>query len=334
VSRSITSRLCFVALLLACGAAQAQWRADKPIRIIVPWAVGGSTDGMVRVTAMEMERALGHPVVVVNQPGSSGAIGTQNALDAPRDGYTFSAGAVKDLGSYKLLGMVDTTLPDWHLYLTVRHVSVVSVNAKLPYRNMEDLLAAMRARPGEIRVATAGVNSSGHSAMQSVARAANVQVHQSIYDGGPTAALAVVAGEAEVTTQLAADQIRYIKAGRLRPLAVVSDKPLMLEGYGKVDSVATAIPGFTDPPNYFGIFVPRGLPPAMVAALDKLWAEKIATSRDLQEYARTNGAYFDPSYGDVAVEKSMPAVRAYAWAHYGAGRARISPAALGISPPQ
>ena len=322
-----------LALLCLCGAAQAQWRADKPIRIIVPWTVGGATDKMVRVTAVELEKALGQPVSIVNQPGSSGAIGTQNVLDAPHDGYTFSAGAVKDLGNYKLLGLVDTTLQDWRLYLTVQHVSLVSVDAKLPYRSMEQLLAAMRSRPGEIRVAVSGVNSSGHAAMQSISRAANVQVHQTIYDGGPPAALAVVAGEAEVTTQLAADQIAYIRAGRLRPLAVVSQKPMFLEGYGKIESIAVAIPGFKDPPNYFGIFVPRGVPPAMLAALDEVWAKKIAKSLDLQEYARTHGAFFDPAYGERAVDKSMPAVRSYAWDHYGAGRARMSPAILGISQP-
>lgn len=333
MARFMKSGLRFIVLLLVCGAAEAQWRADKPIRIIVPWTAGGSTDQMARVTALELENALGQPVTVINQPGSSGAIGTQNVLDAPHDGYTFSAGAVKDLGCYKLLGMVDTTLQDWHLYLTVRNVSLVSVNINSPYRNIDELLAAMRSRPGEIRVAMSGVNSSGHAAMQSIARSANVQVQQMMYDGGPPAALAVVAGEADVTTQLAAEQIAYIKAGRLRPLAVVSEKPLVIEGYGKVESLARSLPGFTDPPNYFGIFVPRGLPPAMVAALDGAWTKKIANSRHLQEYARTHGAYFEPAYGDEAVDKSMPAVRAYAWAHYAAGRARMSPAQLGIAQP-
>lgn len=331
--RRVSKRVVFCLLLSLCAPASAQWKVDRPIRIIVPWAAGGSTDQVTRVTAVELEKALGQPVTVINQPGASGAIGTQNVLNAPHDGYTFAAGAVKDLGSYKLLGMADTTINDWRLYLNVAHVSVVSVKADLPYRSMEELLAALRARPGEIRVATAGVNSSGHAAMQAIARAAKVEMKQLTYDGGRPAVLAVLTGEADITTQLAAEQVNYIKAGRLRPLAVVSDMPLQLAGYGRIEPVSKAIPGFKDPANYFGIFVPRDIPPAMLKALDRVWAEKIVHSRDLQDYAQGHGARFDPLYGEKAVEESMPALRAYSWAQHAAGRTKMSPAAIGILPP-
>src|SRR5262245_48226217 len=82
------------------GAAMAQWKPDKPITIIVPWAAGGSTDQVTRITAAEIEKALGQKVVVVNQPGASGSIGTRNALQAAPDGYTWTAGAAKDIGTY------------------------------------------------------------------------------------------------------------------------------------------------------------------------------------------------------------------------------------------
>ena len=146
-------------LLLAAGAAQAQnWQASKPITIIVPWAAGGSTDQVTRVTAAEIEKALNQKVVILNQPGASGSVGTKNAMEAPKDGYTWAAGAAKDLGTYKVLGMVDTSVKDWHLYLNVAHIAVVGVNADAPYKTMADLLAAMKAKPGSVPVATAGVN--------------------------------------------------------------------------------------------------------------------------------------------------------------------------------
>ena len=334
---TFAQRACLGLLLLFCfhsAPALAQWKADKPIRIIVPWSAGGSTDQTTRVLAAELEKALGQPITVLNQPGASGSIGTQNVLDAPRDGYTFAAGAAKDLGVYKLLGMLDTRIQDWHLYLAVAHVAVVSVNAKLPYRNMGELLKAMRARPGEFHVATAGINSSGHSAMQAIARIAQVQVQQLSYDGGRTAVLATVAGDADVTTQLAADQISYFKAGSLRPLAVVSQFPLQIEGYGQIEPLAKTLSGFSDPPNYFGLFIPKGVPPRMIAALDRVWDEKIARSKDLQDYATKHGAMFAPSRGDMALAQAMPAVRAYAWAQHAAGRTKMSPASLGIPEPQ
>jgi tripartite-type tricarboxylate transporter receptor subunit TctC len=97
------------ARLVAAGAAHAQWQPSKPITIIVPWAAGGSTDQVTRVTAAELEKALNQKIVILNQPGASGSVGTKNAMEAPKDGYTWTAGAAKDLGTYKVLGMVDTS---------------------------------------------------------------------------------------------------------------------------------------------------------------------------------------------------------------------------------
>jgi tripartite-type tricarboxylate transporter receptor subunit TctC len=109
--------------------AWAQW-PDHPNRIIVPWPAGGSTDQVTRIAAAELEKALGQKIEVLNQPGASGSIGVQNVLDAPRDGYTWAAGAAKDLGAYRVLGLVNTNIRDWHLYLLVANVPVLSVNEK------------------------------------------------------------------------------------------------------------------------------------------------------------------------------------------------------------
>src|SRR5947209_18006429 len=99
--------------LALCGAAQAQWKPTRPINLIVPWAAGGSTDQVTRVTAGELEKALGQTIVIINQPGGSGAIGTKSALDAAKDGYTWTAGAAQDLGTYQTPGSVNTKITDW-----------------------------------------------------------------------------------------------------------------------------------------------------------------------------------------------------------------------------
>ena len=77
-----------IAAFALAGPAAAQWKPSKPINIIVPWAAGGATDQVTRVAAGELEEALGAKIVVINQPGAAGSIGTMNALNAPRDGYT------------------------------------------------------------------------------------------------------------------------------------------------------------------------------------------------------------------------------------------------------
>src|SRR5687768_158916 len=106
-------------------AQQYPWKPEKPITVIVPWSAGGSTDQVTRITAAELEKALGQKIVVVNQPGASGSIGTRNAMQAPADGYTWTAGAAKDLGTYIVSGLLDTKVGDWRLYLSVINVSVL-----------------------------------------------------------------------------------------------------------------------------------------------------------------------------------------------------------------
>jgi tripartite-type tricarboxylate transporter receptor subunit TctC len=295
------------ALSLACASlAHAQWQPNKPITIIVPWAAGGSTDQVTRVTAAELEKLLNQKVVILNQPGASGSVGTKNAMEAPKDGYTWAAGAAKDLGTYKVLGMVDTSASDWNMYFNVAHIAVVGVNADAPFQTMKDLLDAMKAKPGAISVATAGVNSSGHAAIEAIARATGTSYKHVTYDG---------------------------RSKKIRPLAVVGDKPLEIEGFGTVPPLSQFIPGFKDPVNYFGIFVPKGVPAEVTATLDKLWAGPMGNNAELRKYAQNRGAMYAPMAGEAARAAAFPAIQAYAWTQHAAGKAKVSPDTVGIPKP-
>jgi tripartite-type tricarboxylate transporter receptor subunit TctC len=321
------------AALLVAQPASAQWKPNKPITIIVPWAAGGSTDQVTRVTAAEIEKALNQKVVILNQPGASGSVGTKNALEAAKDGYTWAAGAAKDLGTYKVMGMLETSARDWNIYTNVAHIAVVGVNADAPYKTMKDLLDAMKARPNAIPVATAGVNSSGHAAIEALTRAAGVTYKHVTYDGGNPAVVATVAGETQVTTQLAAEQTDMIRAKKIRPLAVVGDKPLDIEGFGTVPPLSQFIPGFRDPINYFGIFVPKGVPAEVTQTLDRIWSTQMANSDALKKYAQGRGALFAPMAGEDAQKAVFPAIQAYAWTQQAAGKAKVSPDTVGIPKP-
>jgi tripartite-type tricarboxylate transporter receptor subunit TctC len=324
------------ALAWVCGPstqAEAQWKPDKPITIIVPWAAGGSTDQVTRLAAVEIEKALNQKVVIVNQGGASGSIGTKNALAAPRDGYTWTAGAAKDLGTYVVSGLLDTKIADWRLYLSVINVSVLGVNPQLPYKSANDLIAAMKAKPGQISVATAGVNSSGHAAIEAFTRAIGLKYKHVTYDGGNPAVIAVVSGEAEVTTQLAVEQANMIRAKRLNPLAVLSDRPLQLEGYGTVPPITKEVPSYRPDANYFGIFVPKDVPAPVLAELDRIWTQVIPKSEAMNKYAVTNGAVFAPVHGDAAVKAAMPAIQSTAWQLHDAGKSKVAPDTVGIAKP-
>ncbi len=328
-------RVALVACAVAAGpVAQAQnWKPTRPINLIVPWAAGGSTDQVTRVTAGELEKALGQTIVIVNQPGASGAIGTKSVLDATKDGYTWTAGAAQDLGTYETLGSVKTNLKGWNLFLTVANIQVIGVNPNTPYQNAKQLLDAMKAQPGKISVATAGVTSAGHNAMDLIAKATGVKYRDVSYDGGNPAVVAAVSGEADLTTQLAVEQADMIRGKRLRPLATVSDKPLELEGYGTIPPLSATVPGFSAPANYFGIFIPKGVPDEVVKTIEKLWADNIAKSDALKKYAASRGALFAPSYGDAAQKAVFPAVQANAWMLFENGKAKVSPDTVGIAKP-
>lgn len=312
--------------------AAAEWKPDRPINLIVPWGAGGSTDQVTRVTAPILAEALGVDVVVVNQPGASGAIGTQEVLNAPRDGYTWTANAIANNATYTVSGLLpDTDIDDWHIYLSVANVPVVSVPADSEFEDFGQLLEAFKTRGAQISVATAGVTSSGGTAIASLSGAAdNFDYNMITYDGGGPAAIATASGEAMVTTQLAVEQTELIRGGRLKALAVLSDQPLVLEGVDPIPPVTQWLPEKDLAPDYFGIFIPRGVPDEVIATMDRIWAEEVMNSEALQTYAETFGAVFAPSFGAEARANAMPVVILEACSSVTRGEAVNDPSTIGI----
>ncbi|MDP3176378.1 MAG: tripartite tricarboxylate transporter substrate binding protein [Spirochaetaceae bacterium] len=328
------SLLILLAIAVGGVSAQATWKPNKPITIIVPWGAGGSTDQITRICAGELEAALGTKVVIVNQPGASGSVGTKNALDAPRDGYTWTAGAAADLATYKVQGMLDTDIrKDWDIFLSVANVSVVGVNVATMYKTFDDLLNAMKKNPGKVTIATAGQSSAGHIGIEMIRKYTGIEYKHVTYDGGNPAVIACVSGETQATTQLAVEQANMIRGKALRPLAVMSDKALTLDGYGEIPPITGWIPDFKAGPNYFGIFIHKGVPQQVVDTVAKAWQDVVFNSQKIKDYAKANGAMFDPSYGQQAQDRAFAYYQPVAWLYYEAGKAKISPDTVGIPKP-
>ena len=157
------------------------------------------------------------------------------------------------------------------------------MNPGSPYQSLPQLLDAMKAKPGQVTVATAGNSSSGHFAIEAIAKAAGIKYRHVTYDGGNPAVVATVAGETEVTTQLAVEQIEMIKGKRLRPLAVVAEQPVAIDGFGNVPPITQWLKPFPQVTTAFGIFIPKGVPAEVVATMDKLWMERIGGSEKIRE---------------------------------------------------
>jgi tripartite-type tricarboxylate transporter receptor subunit TctC len=310
------------------------WRPERPVTIIVPWAAGGSTDQMARVVAAELESELGQRFVVVNQPGASGSIGTRNALEAARDGYTWAAGAAVDVGTYKVLGLLDTMLADWHLFFAVANVSVISVNPNTPFRDFGQLLEALKTRGQTIPVATAGLSSAGHNMMEMIRAAVpGLQYRHVTYEGGNPAVVATVAGETQAVSQLLVEMTEMIRGNRLRPLVALSDKPVPLSGFGEIPPITRWVPGMVAPVNYFGIWIPKGAPEPVVRSMTMAWERKIANSEALKKYAENRSAIFTPIHGEEAFNAAMRMVTRTAWLYHDAGKTKLSPDTVGIARP-
>jgi len=313
--------------------AQDEWKPTKPITCIVPWAAGGATDQITRLCAGELEEALGQKIVIINQPGASGSVGTKTVLDADRDGYTWASGAVGDLGTYKILGFLDTKVEDWHIYLNVANVMVISVHPDTPYQTFQDLLNDFKKRPGEITVSTAGMMSAGAIAMEGIKKVTGIDYEHVTYDGGNPAVIACVAGETIATAQLASEQADMIRAKKLRPLAVLAKQPLEITDYGIIEPITNWLPDFEPTPSYFGIFIPRGVPDEVISTINRLWREVIVDNQKIKQYAKDRGAIFVPYWGLEGLVRSFPVVQFYAWLYYEMGKAEKSPYDLGIAKP-
>ena len=114
---------------------------------------------------------------------------------------------------------------------------------------------------------------------------------------------------------------------------MVGDKSIEIEGYGTIPPLSQFIPGFKDPINYFGVFVPKAAPPEVAQTLNRIWATEMVKNEALKKYAQSRGAMFAPMAGEDAQKAVFPAVQSYAWTQQAAGKAKVSPDTVGIPKP-
>ncbi len=323
------------ALMIAAPlAAQAEWKPDKPIRIIVPWGAGGSTDQLVRALAADIQDALSNTVVVVNQPGGAGAVGTKATLDGDHDGYTWTSGASKDLGTYVVTGAIDTQLKDWELYLATVNYTVLAVNPDSKFQSVADIVAAMKDDAAAVTIATGGINSAGGASSEALKAAVGGDYKMITYDSGSAAVQAAVSHETEITTQLIAEQYEMLRAKKLKPLAAFTTDDVEIDGVGTIPSLKKDLPKVAVGPVHFGIWIPKDAPAEVIETMNKIWDEKIATSPRLKEYAASKGLTVLVMHGDKAYEAAFPVVQLTAWQIADGGKAKVSPDTIGIPRPE
>jgi tripartite-type tricarboxylate transporter receptor subunit TctC len=212
--------LCAAALLLSsvCGFAEAY--PSKGITLVVPWGAGGVTDVAARVFAPLFEKYMGVPVVILNRPGASGAIGTEYAYARPADGYTvlFSA---ETPASFRIMDVSKLSFHDFEPIMLLSHSEkIIAVAPESPYQTLADLVKDIRARPGKVRFSYSGAGASGHVQALLMMQKGDLDFSSTPFGGGNNALLAVLGGQVDFTSPNIGTVKDYIAAGKLRALAV------------------------------------------------------------------------------------------------------------------
>jgi tripartite-type tricarboxylate transporter receptor subunit TctC len=282
------SLLSLFALALA-PASHAAW-PERPIKLIVPAAPGGTTDITARLLSEKIGAELGTTVVVENRAGAAGIIGTQALIQSPPDGYTIGFGNIGPNGInyslYKKLPYKPTDFSPITLVISVPNVLVV--NSKSPYNNVKELVAAIKNDPkGNFTFASSGTGQSPHMSAEMFAQRTGTNLTHVPFKGMGPAVAALLGGQVTFAIDNLPSSIGFIRSGQFRALAVTGavrspqlpDVPTMAEA-GIKDMVVTA---------WFGFVAPAGTPPAIVDKIQQATKKVLATPDIQKRFAEMGG---------------------------------------------
>jgi len=196
----------------------------RPIELVVPWQAGGGADVIARAYAAAAGKHLPQPIVVVNKPGASGAVGLSDVIQAAPDGYRLAL-ATSELTFLKHLGLAKFSYQDLRPIARLNaDPAALIVRADAPWKTLEDFLDAARKADGATTVGNAGVGSTWHMAATALAQKTNTPVNHVPFPGGAPGLLALLGGHIDAVSVSTAEAAAYVEAGKLRALAVMADR--------------------------------------------------------------------------------------------------------------
>ena len=266
------------ALALWAGGAFAQPYPSKPIRLIVPFTPGGSTDILGRAIGQKLAEALGQQVVIENRPGAGGSIGAEAAARAAPDGYTLLMGHIGTLAVnpslYPKLGY-DPLKSFVPVAWVARVTNVLVVNPAVPAQTVQELVKLARDQPGRLRYGSGGNGSAAHLATEYFKLRTQTDIVHVPYKGTGPAVTDLLGGQIEVMMTGAPAVMSHVKAGKMRALAISSAQ--RIESLPDLPTIAEAgVPGF-EAIQWYGVVAPAGTPDAVIARLNAEINRALAT---------------------------------------------------------
>ena len=279
----------FALAALACAmSAHAQDYPAKSVRMIVPFAPGGTSDFVARIYAQALSKELGQQVVIDNRGGAGGTIGADLAAKAPPDGYAlllYNIAMAFGPAMYNALpyDAVNDFAP---VSMVGSAPSALLANPSLPVRSVAEFLALARARPGELNYGTGGGGSSGHLAVELLQSLAHVKFTHVPYKGGGPAMQATMSGEVAFLIETAGPVVPQIKAGRLRALGITSTQRLpQLPDVPTIAEAGLKNYAYT---TWYAMWVPAKTPAAIVNRLNQA-VQKVSTLPDVRSSLQNSG---------------------------------------------
>ena len=278
---------CFrVVLALAAGlalsAALAQPYPSRPVKVVVTYPPGGSSDLMARIVAQKLSDLWGQAVIVESKPGAGGSIGMEYAAKQPADGYSFVIGNLGPVTVNPILTKVrfDVERDFVPISLIATGPNILVVNPKLPVKTLQELIAYARAHPGELNFGSGGPGSVAHLSGEMLKNQAHIDITHIAYKGGILSVQDLIAGHVQLVFSDALPVMQHIRAGTLRAIAATGpersrfapDVPTCVE---------SGLPGLVAV-NWWGVLMPAGTPPAVVHKFHDDLA-KVMADPDLKE---------------------------------------------------
>ena len=292
---SLALLLMFGAAASAPSLAQSSSYPNKPIRIIVPFAVGGIADTFGRVIGIKLTEAWGQPVIIENKTGAGGNIGAEVVAKSPPDGYTLVIG---NNGTHAVNVNLFKSIPFDPIkdFVPIAHImeaeGLLVVNPSIKATSVREVIEMARAQPGKLSYASGGLGTTSHLAGELFKSTAKVDIVHVPYKGNSPAIADLLSGQTQMSFATMPTVLPHVKAGKLRAIASIGlartvalpDVPTVAE---------SGLPGF-EVSNWIGLFAPAGTPPEIVSKLNSE-VQKIMRSPDVQKRLEAEGARFIPT---------------------------------------
>ena len=258
-----------IGLLATASVDAAEDYPNRPVKIVVPFSPGGAVDGPTRLVAQHLGERLGQPVVVENKPGAGATLGTETVAKALPDGYTLLLASQTNAISASLYRKLtyDPVGDFAPISLIGREPGVLVVNPSVPAKNLQEFIAWVKSRPGQVDYASSGNGSGQHLFMALLASMTGMKLNHVPYRGSGQATTDLIAGVVSASIPGTAGMVGHIKSGKLRPLAVTGTtrSPQLPEVPTVIES---GVPGY-EAYVWMGLLAPKGTPESIIDRLQR-----------------------------------------------------------------